>query len=234
MIVAKVEDPTVSGAGWSHNPLTEQLVYSRVISGVAGGSTTPPAGISAIPLARVDVPPSTSAITQAMIVDLRYMMNARRDRQLYAVNLSGGPYNLANNQTSFITWPTPASFAVPVPAWAVSAKIIAMWTQIQSVWVAGSTGGPFGQVQFKLGSLTSQAMTIDSSTTSTSTNIYRDTGLCVDTLAIPLAMRGTSQTFVLQGKGNGPTGAGGASRWVMDTSSGYVVDIEWQESLQTQ
>ena len=234
MIVAKVEDPTVSGAGWSHNPLTENLVYSRVISGVAGGATTPPAGISAIPLARIDIPASTSAITQAMIIDLRSMMNARRDRQLYAVNLSGGPYNLLNSNTSFITWPTPASFSVPVPSWAVQARIIAQWVQIKSVWVAGSTGGPLATIQFKLGTLTSQTMTIDSSTTSTSTNIYRDTGLCVDTLAIPLAMRGTTQTFIMQGKGAGPTGSGGASYWSMDTSSGYVVDIEWQEALQTQ
>lgn len=234
MIVAKVEDPTISGAGWSHNPLTENLVYSRVISGVAGGSTSPPAGISAIALARIDVPASTSAITQAMITDLRSMLAARRDRQLYAVNLSGGPYNLPNSQTSVITWPTPASFSVPVPAWAVQARVIAMWTQVKVVWVAGSTTGPFGQVQFKLGTLTSQAMTIDSSLYQTATNTYRDTALCVDTLAIPLAMRGTTQTFVLQGKGNGPTGAGGAAYWSMDTSSGYVVDIEWQEALQTQ
>jgi hypothetical protein len=234
MIVAKVEDPTVAGAGWSHNPLTEQLIYSRVISGVAPGSVAPPPGITAIPLARIDVPVSTSAITQAMIADLRYMLNARRDRQLYAVNLSGGPYNLLNSATTFATWPTPASFSVPVPAWAVSARIIAMWTQVKVVWVAGSTTGPFGQVQFKLGTLTSQAMTIDSSLYQTSTNTYRDTALCVDTLAIPLAMRGTNQTFVLQGKGNGPGGAGGASYWSMDTSSGYVVDIEWQEALQTQ
>ena len=232
MIVAKVEDPTVSGAGWSHNPLTENLVYSRVISGVAGGSVAPPGGITAIPLARIDVPPSTSAITQAMIIDLRSMLNARRDRSLYAVNLTGGPYNLLNSQSTFITWPTPASFSVPVPSWAVSARIIAQWVQVKSVWVSGSTSGPFSTVQFKLGSLTSQTMTLDSSTTSTSANPYRDTGLCVDTLAIPLAMRGTNQTFVLQGKGNG--GAVGTAYWSMDTSSGYVVDIEWQEATQTQ
>ena len=234
MIVAKVEDPTVAGGGWSHNPATEPLVYTRVISGVAGGSTTPPAGISAIPLARVDVPPSTSVITQAMIADLRYMLNARRDRQLYAVNLTGGPYDLPNSQTSLITWPTPASFSVPVPAWAVSARIIAQWLQVRSTWVAGSTTGPFGTIQFKLGTLVSQSMTIDSSTTSSSANPYRDTAICADTLAIPLAMRGTSQTFVMQGRGAGPTGAGGASYWRMDGSSGYVVDIEWQEAPQTQ
>jgi hypothetical protein len=234
MIVAKVEDPTVSGGGWSHNPLTENLVYSRVISGVAGGSTLPPAGISAIPLARIDIPASTSAITQAMITDLRAMMNARRDRSLFAVNFTSGNYNLANNQTSFVTWPTPASFSVSVPAWAVTAKVICMWVQVRSNWVAGSTQGPFANVRFLLGSLTSQTMVLDSSTTSSATNPYRDTGLCVDQLAIPLAMRGTTQTFTMQGQGRGPTGAGGASQWGMDASSGYVVDIEWQEALQTQ
>ena len=232
LIVAKVEDPTVAGGGWSHNPASEPLVYSRVISGVAPGTVLAPAGISGIPLARVDVPVSTSVITQAMIADVRTMLNARRDRQLYAVNLSGGPYNLLNSQGSFITWPTPASFSVPVPAWAVTARIICSWVQVKSVWVSGSTTGPFSTVQFKLGTLTSQTMTLDSSTTSSSTNPYRDTGLCVDTLAIPLAMRGTSQTFVLQGKGNG--GAVGTAYWSMDTSSGYVVDIEWQEAIQTQ
>jgi hypothetical protein len=234
MVVAKVEDPTVSGAGWSHNPLSEQLVYSRVISGVTAGSTTPPAGITAIPLARVDVPASTSAITQAMITDLRSMLNARRDRTLIAVNLSGGPYNLLNSATSWATWPSVASFSVPVPAWAVTARIVCYWVQVLSRWVAGSTSGPFANVRFQLGSLISQSMILDSSTFQTASNPYRDTGLCVDTLSIPSAMRGTSQTFVMQGQGKGPTGAGGASYWSMDTSSGYVTDIEWQEALQTQ
>lgn len=234
LIVAKVEDPTVAGGGWSHNPATDPLVYTRVISGVTAGSTTPPAGMSAIPLARVDVPASTSVITQAMITDCRYMLNPRRDRALYAVNLTGGPYNLPNNQTSLITWPTAANLTVPVPSWAVQARIICNWVQVKSVWVAGSTGGPFATVNFKLGSLTSQTMTLDSSTTSTSTNVYRDTGVCVDTLNIPLAMRGTNQNFLLQGKGNGPTGSGGASYWSMDASSGFIVDIDWIEGLQTQ
>jgi hypothetical protein len=234
LIVAKVEDPTVAGGGWSHSPLTDQIVYTRVISGVAAGTLLPPGGMSAIPLARVDVPASTSAITQAMITDLRSMLNARRDRTLIAVNLTGGPYNLVNNATSFVTWPSPATFSVAVPAWAVTARIVAMWVQVQSIWVAGSTQGPLAVVQFKLGTVTSQAMTLDSSATANATSIYRDTGLCVDTLAIPLAMRGTTQTFVLQGRGAGPTGSGGASMWRMDGSSGYVVDIEWQEALQTQ
>lgn len=150
------------------------------------------------------------------------------------MNFTSGNYNLLNSATAWANWPSPASFAVPVPAWAVTAKIIAMWVQVRSTWVAGSTQGPFANVRFLLGSLISQSMVLDSSTTSSSTNPYRDTGICVDQLAIPLAMRGTSQTFALQGQGRGPTGAGGAANWGMDASSGYVVDIEWQESLQTQ
>lgn len=234
LIVAKVEDPTVAGGGWSHSPLTDQLVYTRVISGVAGGTVAVPGGMSAIPLARIDVPASTSIITQAMITDLRAMLNARRDRQLYAVNLVGGPWPLLNSNTAYITWPPAATFSVPVPSWAVTARVIAEWIQVQSVWVAGSTQGPLATVQFKLGTLTSQPMTMDSSATANATSIYRTTGICVDTLSIPAAMRGTTQTFVMQGKGAGPTGSGGASKWVMDGSGGYVVDIEWQEATQTQ
>ena len=58
---------------------------------MSSSATTPPAGITAIPLARVDVPAGTSNITQAMITDLRYLLNARRDRYLAAVTLGAGP-----------------------------------------------------------------------------------------------------------------------------------------------
>ena len=230
MIVAKVEDPTIAGGGWSHNPLTENLVYTRVISGVSAGATAPPGGISAIPLARIDIPSSTSSITQAMITDLRYLLNARRERSLYAVNLVSGPYNLLNSATSWATWPTGASFSVAVPSWAVTAKIICQWVQVQSTWVGGSTYGPWAQVRFVLGALNSQAMSLDSSTNVGNQDPYRDTAVCCDTLAITSGMRGTSQTFTLQGKGQG--GANGGAKWVADASSGYVVDIEWLEATQ--
>jgi hypothetical protein len=232
LIVAKVEDPTVAGGGWSHSPLTDQIVYTRVISGVAAGTLLPPAGMSAIPLARVDVPASTSIITQAMITDVRSMLNARRDRTLIAVNLPAGTWKVLNSQAAFATFPPAASFSVAVPAWAVSARVVCMWTQVMSVWVSGSTNGAWANIRFQLGTLQSQTMIMDSSNYQSSTNPYRDTGLCVDTLAIPVAMRGTTQNFQLQAQGKG--GAVGTAYWQMDGSSGYVVDIEWQEALQTQ
>ncbi len=236
MIVAKVEDPTVAGGGWSHSPLTDPLVYTRVISGVTAGSVAPPAGISAIPLARIDVPASTSVITQAMITDLRYMLNARRDRTLLAGVLTGGPYNLTNATSTWITWPTPAAFSVAVPAWAVSARVVCQWVQVLSQWVTGSTYGPWAGITFRLGaSLWGQTMLMDSSNVASANDPYRVTGVCADTLAIPANLRGTTQTFYMLGSGKGPfTSPQGNSYWRMDTSSGYVVDIEWQEAPQTQ
>src|SRR4051794_40333615 len=79
MVVLRVEDPEYEG---SLDPAADQIEYFQIISGVSSTATTIPDSRTAIPLARIDIPASTSIITSAMITDLRFIANARRDRQL--------------------------------------------------------------------------------------------------------------------------------------------------------
>lgn len=80
LIIARVEDPTISGEPWqTPDPVeTGPYIYPRVIANVPSGTRSVHElglGYSAITLARVDIPASTGAITQAMIKDLRPICN---------------------------------------------------------------------------------------------------------------------------------------------------------------
>jgi hypothetical protein len=79
MIVLQAQDPTWSGSPWG-GPAAGPIIVPAIISGVAGNATAPPGGISALALARVDLPVSTSIITQGMITDLRMVSNPNRQR----------------------------------------------------------------------------------------------------------------------------------------------------------
>ena len=71
LVYLRIEDPTVSGAGWDHDPDTDPKAYFVVKEGVSANTTTIPSGETGIPLARIDRDASTGTVTQDNIVDLR-------------------------------------------------------------------------------------------------------------------------------------------------------------------
>ena len=150
LIIARVEDPTFSGSPWTWNPASQNLIYSRNISGVAGGTTTVPAGTSGIPLALITIPASTSAITNAMITDLRALNNPIRQNDLYV--LTPGTVDSmvvgTDSKTAYRNW-GPAFPAVVIPSWAVTMRV--MWT-VAATAVGGSTYGVSIALQLKIGS----------------------------------------------------------------------------------
>jgi hypothetical protein len=115
MIVARAEDPTWAGSPWG-NPASGQIIFPRVLSGVASNATQPPGGISAIPA-------STSTITNAMIHDLRYVCTPQRIFQMNALAGTGAessgtnPWHVGTGATA---WPPGASFPVFIPPWATT------------------------------------------------------------------------------------------------------------------
>src|ERR1044072_6508492 len=79
MLILRVEDPQYEG---TLNPAVDQINYFQIISGVSSSATTIPDARTGIPLARIDIPASTSTITNAMIVDIRKDANPRQQRVL--------------------------------------------------------------------------------------------------------------------------------------------------------
>jgi hypothetical protein len=83
MVVLRVLDPEYEG---TLNPAVDQIEFFDIVSNVSSTATQVPAGYTAIPLARIDIPASTSVITNAMITDLRQCANPRRQRDIYIVS----------------------------------------------------------------------------------------------------------------------------------------------------
>jgi hypothetical protein len=115
MIVARVEDPTWSGTPWG-GPASGQIVFPRVISGVSSSATTMPGGQSGIPLARIDMPASTSTVQAAYIHDLRNVAQPQRLMQVI-----GAQDTTTRNWTvgtAGVIWPPAATWSVFIPSWA--------------------------------------------------------------------------------------------------------------------
>ncbi|MFG3715807.1 hypothetical protein [Micromonospora sp. NPDC047730] len=220
LIVARVEDPFMPGEPWQ-TPADVKVgpyVYVRVIAGVPAGTTSVAAlnlGYSAIALGRVDLPANTGTVTQAMIVDLRRVANPRRERLVITVN-PGQRYDLT--ATTFTGPWTNASGSVEVPPWAAKAIIR---TSIGGVVV--TSGVAWGQIRARLGTLTTQATRWDDTATGDGNRrFWRD----ADTLSVPSALRGTTQTVTLEAN----RAAGSTAGVYADTSSSLDFDIEFVEA----
>lgn len=131
LVCVRVEDPTVSGAPWTHDPATEPISYLRVIPGAgatAGDNGLLPNGQTGAPIARVAVPASTASpqVTNAMITDLRQVANPLTDRAVYPLTV---PANDQLTSSSFVRWPDVAQ-TLRVPTWATDATILADVAQV--------------------------------------------------------------------------------------------------------
>jgi hypothetical protein len=167
-------------------------------------------GDSAITLARIAIPANTATITDAMLTDLRTVAQPKRTRDIYNTQ----PTGLSSITSSgFTAWTPQANRAIVIPPWASQVKVIA------TVASAAPTGAATrGNFRFVLGSLAGQAnyFDLDAST--------RATLLTGDTLSIPAALRGTSQTLKLEAAR--VTGSGAVAT---DANSTVVFDVEFLE-----
>lgn len=80
LVVIRVENPFISGEPWQvpTDVANGPYVFTRVIENVPADTTSVHAlnlGYTAITLARIDIPASTATITDAMITDLRTVVN---------------------------------------------------------------------------------------------------------------------------------------------------------------
>ncbi|MER7759478.1 hypothetical protein [Streptomyces sp. NPDC097619] len=223
LVIARIENPYTYGETWPNpqNPAVGPYVHTRILSGVPK-TTTSVRQIrpqdSAITLARIDIPPNTNAITQAMIRDLRQMVNPRQDRRLYTTSPLGDQTWPGNSKGTWVAWPPMARWTIEVPPWAVRARIR---MDILGTQVIG--GGVWGACAWKLGSsVQGQSVQID---TARSDGSQRINMMSADTVRIPPAMRGTVQTLsaLVQLDSNN---AGILQADVVTTG---VADVQWVE-----
>ncbi|GAA1111277.1 hypothetical protein [Streptomyces javensis] len=186
LLCLRVEDPEYEG---TRDPEKDAIGYFHVVSNVPATTTEVPAGMTGVPLARLDIPANTSVITDSMIKDVRHIANPRRDRKLYTA-FPSSLSTLTYSDNKWHTWPTAAKWTIPVPTWATSAKLV---TTIAGLRL--TRADVFAAMQNVFGSVQGQNTAVDDDQGS---QTRRNTVVLADSLSIPASMRGTTQTLYLQ------------------------------------
>lgn len=221
-VCATVHDPNYSGGGqWPADPKTGPYMFLEVFS---VSETIPYAHIK---VAQVDVPASTSTITNSMIKDLREISNPKvlvvprfkamvqgEEEILVSDDVEKGEYFPNNGGPQ----------SIEIPDWAVRALIEVEWISTRfeagnawgQVWVEyGPYAGP------SLRERTTQRMQWD---TGSETSTHRGLLKVVDDVYIPASYRGTTQLFVPKA-----TRVGGVNNSVsMDAMSAMAMKVWFQ------
>jgi hypothetical protein len=221
MVVVRAEDPTWSGSPWG-NPASGQILFPRVISNVSAGATSPPAGISAIPLARIDMPASQSVVQASYIHDLRQVANPQRILSMGAANGPGTAQNWTVG-TSGVIWPTTATFSIPIPSWATVMQF--QWEMNDLLWQSGWARGfinPFFGTNVAAPNLTMPQVLVS---IPSATGPWRHSVTGAFSISVPASLRGTTQTLNFKQVTDGTqTGVLAA-----DEGSSYAIMYEFQQ-----
>jgi hypothetical protein len=218
MVVLRVLDPEYEG---SLNPASDDIGYFHVVSNVSATATQPPAGMTAIPLARIAIPPNCATITDAMITDLRGIANPRRDRQIYTSSPSGDQ-SWSGNKGTYVSYPPVARWTIAVPTWAVRARIVLNLASLQVI-----NGNANGSAAFKLGTVQGQGVSFDTGPFTSSDKSQRINVISADTITVPAAMRGTPQ--LLQSMVSMNSAVAGYIQ--ADTVTTAIADVEFEEGV---
>jgi hypothetical protein len=137
LVMARVEDPTLSGSEWDEpdDPASGPYIFTRVYPDVGKSLETVKElgkAWSAIPLARVDIPKSTATIEQSMITDLRFVANPKQESHLAprpAVHDDPG-LTLGTKKEKGEWFPNIGDTYFTIPSWATRMQVEAHWEAI--------------------------------------------------------------------------------------------------------
>lgn len=134
LVIARIEDP-YGGETWPtpEDPTVGPYVWTRVISDVPPGTTSiqdidPDS--TAVTLARVDLPAGASAVTAAMVTDLRQMARPRERTSRRYVPGWTAPDDLGAITSVWEVFPLGASWVERVPEWATHARVHVLLTGV--------------------------------------------------------------------------------------------------------
>ncbi|MDJ0464978.1 hypothetical protein [Streptomyces sp. H27-C3] len=219
MVMLRVLDPEYEG---NQNPARDPIVFFDVASGVSSTATAPPSGYSAIPLARIALPANTGTVTAGMITDLRRICNPRKDRTLNA-SYPTATSDLTYSDNKWHNWPAAATWNIPVPSWAVSAKVMVTFAGLRM-----TKADVYAKMQTILGTGTGAVLGEDTFIDDDQgNNTRRSTIVLGDNLPVPAAMRGTTQRLTVQTyMYKAPTGD-----LRVDSGTSMFADIEFMEGI---
>ncbi|MER5301296.1 hypothetical protein ABT039_17740 [Streptomyces lasiicapitis] len=221
LVIARIEDP-YGGETWPlpEDPAVGPYVHTRVISDVPPGTTSlqdVDASSTAVTLARVDVPASTSVITQGMITDLRHLARPRSQTvRRYLHSVWPTPDDVGPIADAWEDFPLGARWQETTPTWATHVTVHAHLTGLlhpdateASVRLRVTVGERHGD-SFPLSSQHSG----------------RHSGVCGQTFALTPAERGTVLPVAVQGIGT--EGKPGVLR--ADDSTVLTVEITYSQA----
>lgn len=219
MLVLRVEDPEYEG---NRDPAVDPIVFFEVIPNVSSTATTVPAGYSAIPLARIDIPPSTATITNAMIKDLRQIANPRRERVLETYYYSGSLTEISGTSSTWKSHPNVILANLVIPSWAATAKIVFSAINLR---LAG--GAVFGAFRFMLGGVeAAQEVWIDDNQGNVARRVYVEMAETISlTSPAGSTMRGTTQPVRARMRTD-PLNDGSIG---VDNRTTFKIDVEFLE-----
>jgi hypothetical protein len=230
LVIARVDNPNVDGNAAAPADL-EKGPYDKldVIPGVPAGTRRLAdlpqyAGLSAIELARIDLPASTGTVTSAMITDLRTLATPRSERVIVKGALTDASVTLAT--AVWRAFPQNAISGILIPSWATHAAI-RVATTIRFV-----SGDAYANVQAFLGPAgqqdgTTQFADLIIDSTAGGGSYRQPVEMPSDGLwAVPAALRGTTAQISsrAKGKANGGVIAAPASDY-------YYADITFMERI---
>lgn len=244
LVVLRIQDTAFEGSAPS-DPTNYNYVRLEVIQGVNNAIlSTDELNLTypAIALAKIRIPASTSAITSAMITDLRKVANPRQEtvvinKALIGAEDTGYDLKLTGRQAypDGEWWPNKGGptntglFEVDVPSWATQMEIRAEWLSVRMaqrsgwgmVWV---TYGP--DAGSETPSYFTQGFGWDGAENA---NIYRTNFIAIDTKAVPASFRGKPMKFTLRGTRFDPAGGTQNGAVSMDSTSGIAVSFRFLE-----
>ncbi|MGW7090113.1 hypothetical protein ACWGH2_42390 [Streptomyces sp. NPDC054871] len=133
LVIVRIEDP-FGGETWPapEDPEVGPYVHTRVLSDVPPGTTSlrdVDASSTAVALARIDIPASTSVITPAMVTDLRQMARPRSQTvRRYLHSAWATPDDVGPVIDLWEDFPLGARWQESIPAWATHATVHAHLT----------------------------------------------------------------------------------------------------------
>lgn len=232
IVAVVVGDPDFTQAGhpWMGSddpPEGEEQTFQYVrvtLIEVSAGATTLPADYPAIPLARLDIPASTTTITNAMIVDLRKLARPRQEQTV----LLGAPWTNASPQripsaTAFADWgATQYSPSVAVPSWAKRAIVIA---KVNGVRLADSSVNIAGYIRAQLGTVSGPSIAFDMPVGSGAVRVNLESAGVYDVSAIA----GTNAILRIEGYENVPASPTTNQRLALQSGTQMIFDIRFFE-----
>ncbi len=238
LVILRVRDHQYPPWPAPADPATAQYTELFVVQNVPSGTTRASAlnlGYPAIALARIDIPPSTSAITGSMIVDVRKVARPRRERIMFtaypAVKDGLSATAAAPHGTGFQDFPT-HTWSVDIPDWATIAVVRGT---VAGVKVGSKDPAKNGDLDFQLavslGGLQTEAaqsewLTVISAATGVRGYMRGDL-TAGGTLAIS-SLRGLDAR-TLRFRGGIVAAASDAAEMFVDRYSTLIVDLELQE-----